>query len=65
MGGSFGAGLDVVDRLEDGLRLHEHALPSAEGRIVHGVVAVMRPIAQIVGGKLEQPLRPGTAHDRR
>lgn len=48
-----------------GLDLHEHAGAATKGRIVHGAMAIMRPIAQIVRGKIEQAARTGAAHDRR
>ena len=55
--------LDVSHRLEDGRGLHEHALPTAERGIVDRTMPVMRPVAKVVGPKLEDALVLGTPHD--
>ena len=50
-------GLHGLDGLEDGLGLHEHALPAAKGGVIYGAVAVVGPRAQIVRVKREDAPR--------
>ena len=47
--GGFGRDAEGFDALEDGLRLEDHALAAAEGAVVDRAVAVVRPVAEIVG----------------
>ena len=53
------AGLRRAERfhgLEDWLAFHHHALPAAVGRVVGGAVAVVRPVAEVVGLEGEEAL---------
>ena len=41
--------------LEDGLRQEDHAFAAAEGTVVHGAVAVVGPVAEVVGVDEDRP----------
>ena len=58
-----GAG-DVLDRLEDGLGLHEHALAAPERGVVDRAVTVVGPVAQVVGAKVEHARAARPPEDR-
>ena len=51
-----------LNRGEDWLRFHHHPLPSSEGRVIDDVVAVGRPIAQIMDAEVEHPGLLGAPH---
>ena len=46
--GGFGWDAEGVDALEDGLRLEDHALATAEGAVVDGAMTVVGPVAEVV-----------------
>ena len=52
--------LQFFDRLENRFHLHHHPLPSSERGIIHHMMFVVRPIAQIMNVELERTvfLRP-------
>src|SRR5579862_1946108 len=51
------------DRLEYRLRLHHHPLASAKRPVVHGAMAVVREIAQVVHARFDQSSFARTPHD--
>ena len=46
----------IVQAFRPDLRFHDHAGAAADRGIVHGMMHVMRPIAQIVGVDTDEPL---------
>ena len=56
-------GQDVSHGLEDGGRLHEHALTSPKGGVIDRAVPIVGPVSQVVGAKLEDALGLGAPHD--
>ena len=45
----FGGDAERLDALKDGLRLEDHALATAEGAVVNGAMAVVGPVAEVMG----------------
>ena len=46
----------LVEAFAPHLRLHHHARAAADGSIIHGMVHVVRPVAQVVRGDFDQAL---------
>ena len=42
------------DAVKDGLGLDDHAFAAAEGTVVHGAMAVVGEVAQVVGGDVDR-----------
>src|SRR5258708_5719393 len=57
--------LQLPDRGHQRLRLEDHARAAAVRDVVHRAMAVRRPVAQVVGPKLELPSRAARADARR
>src|SRR5262249_47039431 len=60
------AGARHSQRLEtarDGLGLHDHPAPAAEGRVVRHAMPSLRPVAKIVDADVHQPSRASAAYD--
>ena len=51
------------DRLKDRLGLQDHPVAAAERPVVHHLVPVVRPAAQVVRRYLDQPGRARPPHD--
>ncbi len=46
----------LVETFAPHFRLHHHARAAADGSIIHGMVHVVRPVAQVVRGDFDQAL---------
>ena len=51
------------DAVKDGLGLEDHAFAAAEGTVVHGAMAVVGEVAQVVGGDVDRAAGDGPAQD--
>ena len=60
MGMGWAPAREILDSLEDRLALHEHALATAKGGIVHRIVTVVRPIPEVIGLEVEDMPSAGT-----
>ena len=56
--------LNGVNSLEYRRRLHEHALATAKWRVIDRTMAIVCPVAKIMGSELENALLLSTSHDR-